>query len=61
MNAITTIEYNISQNIENHSLRGEDIAEMIEDIITCVKEDIKNDTDVFTSKYRRLMEHLRSI
>lgn len=61
MNAISIIEYNISQNIDNHILNGVDIADMIQDVINCVKDDIRNDTDVFTSKYKRLIENLRNV
>lgn len=60
MNAISIIEYNISQNIDEHTLKNVDIADMIQDIINCVKDDIRNDTDVFASKYTRLMENLRN-
>ena len=61
MNAISIIEYNISQNVDDHLLHGNDIADMIEDIIQCVNDDDKNDTHIFISKYKRLINDLRKV
>lgn len=55
------IEYNISQGQDDHSLSSEELAALIEDIIKAVEEDRKNDTHVFISKYKRLIEDLRKI
>lgn len=53
------VEYNISQGQDKHTLTSDELAVFIEDIIAAVKDDRKNGTFVFTSKYRRLIEELR--
>jgi hypothetical protein len=53
------VEYNISQGKDQHTLSGLELATLIEEIIEAVKDDRKNGTFVFTSKYRRLIEELR--
>ncbi len=55
------IEYNISQGQDEHTLSSEELATLIEDIIKAVDDDEKNDTHVFISKYKRLIEDLRRI
>lgn len=61
MNAFAKIEYNISQDREEHNLTSDELADLIEDIAKAIKEDIKHDTDVFYSKYLRLIQELRRI
>ena len=61
MKAVAIIEYGISQNQESHVLSNEELADMIEDIIECVKEDAKHNSNVFISKYTRMIAELRNI
>lgn len=55
------IEYNISQDKDEHVLSSSDLADLIEEVIDCTEQDKKNNTKVFISKYKRLIEDLRKI
>jgi len=54
-----TIEYNISQGQDKHTLTSEELAALIEDVIECLNQDRKNQTKVFCSKYTRLIKELK--
>jgi len=53
------IEYNLSQGQDEHTLTSDNLADLIEEVIDAVKEDRKNNTLVFTAKFKRLVEELR--
>ena len=55
------VEYNISEGKDDHTLSSEELATLIEDVIKAVEEDRKNNTYIFVSKYKRLIEDLRKI
>jgi hypothetical protein len=58
--AYSQIEYNLSQNIDQHVLSSDQLAELIKDIIDSQEQNLTHGVDIFSHKYKALIEKLNS-
>ena len=54
------IEYNLSQNQDKHTLTSDQLAELITDIIESQEQNLNHGVDIFSHKYKTLLEKLNT-